>query len=70
MNCENIKKGDQVNIYFESIFEISITRRTVKKVNKKTFVLENGSKYWKVDGKSVNYSPFTKNYITKIIKTL
>lgn len=57
MNCENIKKGDCVKVYFKSIFGSSVTKHTVKRVNKLTFVLENDSKYWKVDGKAKAWNP-------------
>ena len=66
MNCENIKKGDIVKIHYESIFSVGITEYRVKKVNKKTFVVNNGDKYWKIDGTYVYYSPFSKREVIEI----
>lgn len=67
MNCENIKKGDKVVVFFQSTFTgPSKTVHTVKRVYKNVFVIDNGHKYRKIDGKSDSYSPFSTNKIVEI----
>lgn len=67
MNCENIKKGDCVEIFHESFVGKSKTRYTVTRVSKKTFQISDGRKYWKVDGKNVAYRPFVTDKVINII---
>jgi len=67
MNCENIKKGDKVVVFFLSTFTgPSKTIHTVKRVYKNVFVIDNCRKYRKIDGKCDSYSPFNTNKVVEI----
>lgn len=67
MNCENIKKGDKVIVFFQSDFtRPSKTLHTVKRVYKKVFVIDDGRKYRKIDGTSDFHSPFNTDEVVEI----
>ena len=67
MNCENIKKGDKVVVFFRSVFTgLSQTVHTVKRVYKKTFVIDDGRKYRKIDGTSDFHLPFNTDKVVEI----
>lgn len=69
MNCENIKKGDKVVVFFQSDFtRPSQTAHTVKRVYKNVFVIDDGRKYRKIDGISDYRSPFNTDKVVKIIQ--
>jgi hypothetical protein len=67
MNCKNIKKGDKVVVFFQSDFTRPIkTLHTVKRVYKNVFVIDDGRKYWKIDGTSDYCSPFNTDKVVEI----
>lgn len=67
MNCENIKKGDKVVVFFQSGFtRPSKTAHTVKRVYKNVFVIDDGRKYRKIDGISDYRLPFNTDKVVEI----
>lgn len=67
MNCENIKKGDKVVVFFQSDFtRPSKTLHTVKRVYKNVFVIDDGRKYRKIDGINDFRSPFNTDKVVEI----
>jgi len=67
MNCENIKKGDKVVVFFQSTFTRPCKNvHTVIRVYKNVFVIDDGRKYRKIDGTSDFYSPFNTDKVVEI----